>query len=342
MLSSLPDLSYKAKYAALSALYSFTPDFSLIKSSLIKSGQDGVYNKVKAMYEDGAFRNKVFAGLERRGVECVTLASADYPEALRHIPDPPVTLFIKGDRRLLCTRLFSVVGSRHTSTKYLADCRKFVKELSAHFTIVSGSAVGADSAALESADRAISVLAFGQDYFEKTVEPKVVKRIEECGLTVSEHYPTVGAQRYFFPFRNRIIAGLSEGTLVVSAGAKSGALITADYAADFGREVFAFPYNIGVSTGEGCNNLIKHGAYLCQNPLDILGVFGLDLKPSQKIELTEDEQRLYSAISEQGEVFLPALASEWGVQPYTLLPAISSLEIKKLIVRLGGNRYSKV
>lgn len=335
VLSSIPEITYNERYAALSALMSFEPDFGSCKNLLIKRCGIGVYNKVKGNFRDPAFRRKIFEELEKRGIECVTYCSEDYPELLKQIPAPPIVLFIKGRRELLKTQCFSIVGSRRSTAAALAQCKYFSEELSKYFTIVTGSATGADSAALQGAqNKAISVIAFGFDHLTTDMS-----RVESDGLIISEHFPTTVPQSFLFPVRNRIIAGLSKGTLVVSAGEKSGALNTASYAVDYGREVFAFPYSIGVSSGEGCNRLIKEGANLCQNPLDILSVFGLDLKPSAEIKLSEDEERVYDIIKEQGEIFLPALSKELGVPPYKLIAVLSMLEIKKLIVKLGGNRY---
>lgn len=339
VLSAIPEIHYNERYAALSAMMSTKPDFEACKNLLIKRKGNGVYNRVRDTFYSRSFRNKIFSELEDCGVECVTYASGDYPESLKHIPTPPVTLFIKGKRELLKGRHISIVGSRRTPPNSLAQCKSFAKELSKYFTVVSGSAHGADSAALEGAGgKAVSVVAFGLNYLEPTTAP--LQAVEKAGLFLSEYYPTVAPQTFLFHARNRIIAGLSSGTLIVSAGEKSGALITASYAADFGREVFAFPYNIGVSSGEGCNNLIKQGANLCSNPLDILNSFGLDLKPSLVVTLSEEEKKVYAKIKETGEVFLPVLSQNTGVPPYKLIPVLSSLEIKGLICRLGGNRYS--
>lgn len=339
ILSAITEINYSERYTALSALMSATPDFTACKNLLIKRAGIGVYNKVRDSFYDPAFRNKVFAELDRRGVECVTYVSEDYPELLKHISTPPIVLFLKGKKQLLKSRCFSIVGSRRTTPNTLLQCKRFAKELSEHFTIVSGSAQGADSAALDGAEgKAISVIAFGLDHFELSNAP--LQAVAKQGLFVSEYFPTVAPQNFLYHARNRIIAGLSAGALVVSAGEKSGALITANYAADFGREVFAFPYNLGVSSGAGCNNLIKQGANLCQNPLDILNAFGLDLKSSFVVTLSEDEKKAYAQIKEQGEIFAPVLSQSLGVPSYKLIPILSSLEIKGLICRLGGNRYS--
>lgn len=339
VLAAIAEMNYNERSACLSALMSTTPDFAACKNLLIKRCGIGVYNKVKDSFYDPAFRKGVFAELDERGVECVTYFSPDYPEPLEHIPTPPIVLFLKGNRELLRNRCFSIVGSRRTTPASLIQCKNFAKEISSHFTVVSGSAQGADSAALEGAEgRAISVVAFGFDYLE--LRSTQLKCLSQKGLFLSEYYPTVAPQTFLYHARNRIIAGLSAGTLVVSAGEKSGAIITANYAADFGREVFAFPYNIGVSSGAGCNNLIKQGANLCCNPLDIFNAFGLDLKPSLVITLSEDEKRAYAAIKEYGEIFAQTLAQNLSVPPFKLIPILSSLEIKGLICRLGGNRYS--
>lgn len=343
ILSSFSEIPHAARQSVLSALKSFAPDSAENNSYPIKSGADGVYNKVRANFYNAEYRQKVFEELEKRQVECVTLASEDYPELLKHIPDPPLTLFVKGRRELLRNRLFSIVGSRTTTVPALEQCKRFSKELSEQFTIVSGSAYGADSAALESANgRVISVLAFGFDSVGKVSNSQLIQKIAGAGLIISEYFPTVKPRTFYFPVRNRIIAGISKGTLIVSAGEKSGALITANCAAEYNREVFVFPYNIGVSSGEGCNALIKKGAALVQNPLDILLAFGLDLKPRTEKILSPQEQKVYSLIKDEGEVFVPVLAEKLGVQTFNLIPVLSLLEIKGLIVRLGGNRYSVI
>lgn len=329
-----------AKRAVLSALKSFTDDFAQCESILIKKGYGGVYNKVRNCFYSGRYREEIFAGLERRGVECVTLASEDYPEYLKNTDDPPVALYLLGRRELLKRDMFSVVGSRRTTPYALELCKKFSAELSEHFVIVSGSAEGADSAALESAKTPLSVLAFGFDSIGSVANTRFLEKIEKTGLLVSEYFPTERVKRFNFPVRNRIIAGLSKGTLVVSAAQKSGALITARYAAEYMRDLFAFPYNLGVTSGEGCNSLIKKGASLVQNPLDILSAFGLDLNPRPETKLTEEEREVYSKIKEAGEIFVTSLAEKLGAEPYKLITVLSSLEIKGLVCRLGGNRYS--
>lgn len=338
ILSSL-NVPAGARRAVLTALKSFMGNFPECGSILIKNGYAGVYNKVRERFYSPVYRKEMLSGLEKRGVECVTLASQDYPEYLKNTPDPPLTLYLRGRRELLKRDMFSIVGSRRTAPYALEWCRRFSKDLSEHFVIVSGSAEGADTAALESAQNPVSVLAFGFDSVGKVSNSVLLKKIEKTGLLVSEYYPTEKAQRYNFPMRNRIIAGLSKGTLVVSAAQKSGALITANYAAEYTRELFAFPYNLGVTSGEGCNQLIKKGASLVQKPLDILSVFGLDLKPLAKPGLTADEERVYKAVKESGETFVTALAQKLGTEPYKLIAVLSSLEIKGLLCRLGGNRY---
>lgn len=342
ILSSL-NIPLGAKKSVLSALKSFTSDFAQCENFLIKNGYDGVYNKVKDCFYSSSYRDSVLEQLEKRDVECLTLASAGYPEYLKNTDEPPPVLFLKGRKELLSEKLFSIVGSRRTAPYALEQCKKFSSELSEHFGIVSGSAEGADTAALEGAsDKAISVLAFGFDCIGQVTNSRLIEKIEKTGLIVSEYFPTVKLKKYNFPVRNRLIAGLSLGTLVVSAAKKSGALITADYAVEYNRELFAFPYNLGIVSGEGCNALIKKGAALVQNPLDILGAFGLDLKPRPKQTLSDEESKVYSLIKETGEAFVPSLAQKLGVPPYKLITVLSSLEIKGLICRLGGNRYSAV
>lgn len=344
-LCSFEQLSYKIKYVLLDKLNLKAPDFAKFEPQLIKSLSRGVYNKVKADYFSAEYRSFVLRGLERRGITCVTIFSQNYPAMLKETPFPPLVLYCKGNLGLLNTRCFSVVGSRRTNSAAALQCKKTCKELTQHFTVVTGMADGADSAAVEGAaesGKIISVLAYGFDYCYPAFNENLIKKVEKNGLLITEFTPQTSPKQYLFPVRNRIIAGLSEATLVVSAGKKSGALITAEYAFEYGRTVFAFPYNIGAASGEGCNALIKKGGLLTENILDIFGLYGLDFKQPEKRELTEREALLLKLIREAGEAFVPDIAAKTGKLPYELIPVLSSLEIKGLVVRLGGNRYSAV
>jgi DNA processing protein len=166
--------------------------------------------------------------------------------------------------------------------------------------------------------------------------------VEERGLIISEYQPQVKPLRYYFSMRNRIIAGLSKGTLVVSAAKKSGALITANYALDYGRDVFAFPYNVGVTTGEGCNALIKKGAALAEGAQDILQNYGIEDVEEESIILTEEEDKLLTFLRDEGESHLEMMARAIEKKSFQILPICSSLEIKGLIVKTGGNKYTAV
>lgn len=344
VLSSFSEIGYSLKKLLLSD-FSHTPDFAKFEKALIKTLGEGVYNKVKRLFGDRAYRADVLQRLEQKNVFCVTPTSAAYPALLKEIPDPPFVLYGKGNASLLSGKCFSVVGSRRSSPKTLACCKNISRELTGSFHVVTGIASGADSAAIAGAlpsGKLVCVLAGGFDHIYPSENASLAQRIAGAGLLLSEYPPEETVRPYHFPVRNRIIAGLSVGTLVVSAGEKSGALITADFAADYGRDVFAFPHTPGESDGAGCNSLIKNGAYLAENILDICQVYGLDLKMPEKQELTEDERVLLEAIRGAGEAFLPAVAEALKKQPYQLAAVISSLEIKGLVVRLGGNRYAAV
>ena len=344
-LSSFEELTDAQKRILLSDLNSSEPDFVKGEESLIKSLTAGVYNKVKANFYDDAYRDKVLTELDKAGIKCVTYFSKDYPQSLKRIDTPPIVLYCKGNLSLLNTACFSIVGSRRTLPQILKLCKNTAKELTRHFTVVSGIADGADAAALEGAlesGKVISVLAYGFNYFYPAENKPLIDKVAKLGLIITEYSPEIAPQKFLFPARNRIIAGLSKGTLVVSAGKKSGALITAHDAEEYGREVFAYPYTVGVASGEGCNTLIKDGATLVENTLDIFDCFGLDFKPQPAAELSEQEKTLLEAIREAGEAFIPQLAEKLGTQPFKLIPTISKLEIKGLIVRLGGNRFSAI
>lgn len=317
-----------------------------IKKFLIKTLTDGVYNIVKQKFNDGQYRSRILDKLEKSGIKCVTYFSDDYPETLKNTDSPPPVLYCKGNTSLLKSNCFAVVGSRRSSANALALCRKISGELTEAFTVVTGIADGADSAALSGAlpsGKVISVLAGGFDNIYPSANRRLAQEVAEKGLLVSEYLPHIQAQKFNFPLRNRIIAGLSRGVLVVSAGQKSGALITADYALEYGREVFAFPYFPNTASGVGCNSLIKNGATLTENILDIFLSFGLDFKRSEKtVTLSELERAVLDEVKKSGTAFLPVIAEKLQLPAYRIIPVLTSLEIKGLVSKLGGNRYSAI
>ncbi len=285
------------------------------------------------------------AALDRRGYFALTVVSDDYPESLRAIPDPPLLLFGAGNRALLGKRKFCVVGSRITPPWAERLGRDIAAELSSEFVIVTGLAEGGDCAAVAGAMESgnlICVLPCGLDKCYPAAHESLKRRIRERGLLLSEYLPSENAAKYSFHARNRLLAGLSEGVLVLSAGERSGALITADRAAEYGRDVFAFPYNPNAAQGAGCNDLLKRGAYVTTCVGDVFACYGIAPKPKKRVELTPEEERLLAILREKGEMHAAELAAAAGMKVHEAAAALSSLEIKDLAVKSGGNRYAAI
>lgn len=283
----------------------------------------------------------LLAELGEKGYFAVTSISSDYPEALR-AADPPLVLFGAGRRELLRERKFCIVGSRITPAWAETHCMRVAEELSKHFAIVTGLAEGGDRAAIRGAlmsGKLICVLPNGLDTCYPAAHTSLKEEVRRTGLLLSEYLPSETAKKYSFHARNRILAGISEGTLVVSAGEHSGALITAYNAVDYGRDVFAFPYNPGIAQGVGCNELLKKGAYVCTDAEDILGCYGFSGREQREIALSEREDLVLGILKEEGELHTAVLAERAKIPVYEVSALLSALELKGLVVKAGGNRY---
>lgn len=294
--------------------------------------------------EDARCLEKLLGSYEEKRIVYVTFSSERYPEALKQIPNPPTVLYCRGDVSLLRTRKFAVVGSRRMQPAMLECTRRFAREIAAHFTIVTGTADGGDTAAATGAlegGKVIAVLAYGLDHVYPACNRNLLRAIEERGLLVSEHLPFERPRAYYFPVRNRIIAGLSEGVLVTGGGEKSGTRITADCAYSYGRDVFAFPYGVGVPSGAGCNAILKEYAKLTDNLVDIFDAFGINLTATDPVELTSAESAVYRILQE-GTVHVSEIAQRSGLKPHELPAVLTMLEMKGLAVSCGGNRYAAV
>lgn len=220
----------------------------------------------------------------------IPLTHPYYPPYLRHVHAPPPLLFVHGNVQLLTQIPLAMVGTRHPTVEGIQNAKKFAVGLSqAGFTIVSGLALGIDAAshrgALSGTGRTIAVAGTGLDQVYPAQHLELAHQISEKGALVSEFPPGTSPSAAHFPQRNRIISGLSLGTVVVEASIKSGSLITARYATEQGREVFAVPGALSNPQSRGCHALIKEGAKLVENPEDIIDELRLHLPLTPALEL---------------------------------------------------------
>lgn len=318
-------------------------DFEKFSALLIEKGQIGVYKKQRGMRE--AELAGLLVDLERENRFAVTIYDDDYPESLKAIPDPPFVLFGEGNRALLRERKFCVVGSRITPAWAEKTGKQITAELAEHFTIVTGLAEGGDSAAVAGAigsGKLICVLPTGLDLCYPAAHAFLKEKIRRAGLVLSECPMKQPVRKYSFHARNRILAGLSEGVLILSAGLKSGTLITANAALDYGRDVFALPYNVGTSQGAGCNMLIQKGAALVTCADDVLSEYGMKRETAEKITLPPQEEKMLAVLRECGEAHVAELAERAGMKIYEAAAVLSALELKNLAVKSGGNKYAAV
>lgn len=211
---------------------------------------------------------------QSRNIHFMTIMDADYPPLLKEIHDPPLVLFLQGNLDLLQRRLFAIVGARDSDHFAGYSLRTVMPDLIREkLTIVSGLAKGADTIAhkqaVEFGGKTIGVLGGGLFHIYPRENRKLAELMAKEHLIISEYPPIRKPEKWHFPMRNRIIAGLSAGTLVIQAKKRSGSLITADMALDAGREVFAFPGPIHHKLSEGTNHLIQQGAKLVRSSEDI-------------------------------------------------------------------------
>jgi DNA processing protein len=295
---------------------------------------------------------------EKNNVRIVTLADDAYPESLRHIFSPPPVLYMKGGFSPDDLLAVAMVGSRHASLYGLSTAKAFAAALAEQgFTVVSGMARGIDTqahtGALERGGRTIAVLGSGFNRIYPPENKKLAEAIERSGCAVSEFPMDAGPLKQHFPRRNRIISGLSLGVLVVEAGRNSGALITADFALEQGREVFAVPGPLDSRSAFGSNDLIKEGAKLVSCVEDIIDEFPFPVNPAAwrkpaplggscpgKSLESGEEELLYAIISGEG-VSLDELAQRSGIGICKLSSLLLKMQLSKLIRRMPGNRFSR-
>ena len=251
----------------------------------------------------------------KKRIQRMTSGQPVYPALLKEIRDYPKELYYIGDPKLLEEKCVSIVGSRKTNQSGRSTAYSVGKALGQRgITVVSGMAVGIDTCAHEGAlqekGNTAAVLACGLDLCYPPRNRELKGKIESAGIVLSEYPPGTAAQRYYFPQRNRIISGLSPLTVVVQAGNRSGALITAELAADQGRDVGAVPGNIDSEYNLGSNKLLREGAFALTGVQDLLEASGVSVlsEPEAERLLSDEEKQLYFLLCSHGEMSLDQLA----------------------------------
>ncbi|MDA8259091.1 MAG: DNA-processing protein DprA [Betaproteobacteria bacterium] len=304
-------------------------------------------------HECGAEIDAALDWATQPGNRLLTLADADYPQSLLTSADPPLLFYAKGDCSMLNRPMLAVVGSRNATAQGTRDAEAFAKALGdVGLTTVSGLALGIDAAAhrgaLATSASTVAVIGTGADRLYPARNAALARQIAEQGVVLSEFPLGTPALASNFPRRNRIIAGLGLGCLVVEAALRSGSLITARLAAESGREVFAIPGSIHSPLSHGCHQLIRQGAKLVESAHDILeelrwgnisttaGV----ANPASPVQNSHEEQVL--AFMGDAPCPLDTLALRSGLTPADLLAMLLPMELAGRIAQLPGGLYQRL
>ena len=288
------------------------------------------------------------ARLQRSGAQALTWDDPQYPRSLRNIAQPPPVLYVHGTLLLADEWAVAVVGTRHASVYGRDVARELAAGLAANgVTVVSGLARGVDivahRAALEAGGRTIAVLGSGVDNIYPAEHKATAEAITKSGAVVSDYALGTPPDGPNFPPRNRIISGLSKGVVIVEAAEVSGALITADFAAEQGRDVFAVPGNIFQRQAAGTNRLIQQGAKLVTSVADILEELNLAMVSEQKtaraiLPADATEQRLLACLSAE-PVHIDEIGNQVGMPISQVSGALALMELKGIVRQVGGMQY---
>jgi DNA processing protein len=289
------------------------------------------------------------------GCRIVAQQDEEYPALLRQIYDPPPVLYVKGQMLPKDKNAVALVGSRMTTHYGIEIARKLGYQLAyLGVTVVSGGARGIDSAAHQGAltakGRTIAVLGTGINLITPPENAKLFEQIAANGAVITQFPFNRPGDKQSFPIRNRIVAGMTLGTVVIEANLTSGALITANFANEYGRQVFAVPGRIDSPRSKGCHDLIKKGAKLCEGAEDILSEFEYLFPPSNRpptpaetgvlpaLELSDREQKVYDTLGNE-EIGIDEVIRKSGLPASAVSVGLLSLEMKRLIRQLPGKMF---
>jgi DNA processing protein len=295
--------------------------------------------------------------IESTGCRTLIAADAEYPPLLREIYDPPIVLYVKGALQPADRAGIAVVGSRLTTHYGVEVARKLSYQLaSAGVSVVSGGARGIDAAAhagaMSARGRTVAVLGSGLDIVFPAEHRDLFERVAASGAVITQFPFGRTPDKQTFPIRNRIVAGMTLGTVVVEANATSGAMITANFAAEYGRQVYAVPGRIDSPRSKGCHDLIRKGARLCEGVGDILSELEYLFPPLPErpaagtplhsLDPTGPELQILAALDGADERSLDELIDATGLPAATVSVGLFGLEMKKRVRQLSGKRFVRI
>ena len=337
--------------------FGFTPEQILTEKAEVLAKTTGLkasfFNKMKRFE---ALNKAVEVGVEikKLGVEPIYFEDLKYPRRLKNCVDAPLVIYQKGIFDLNQTKIISMVGTRN-ATSYGNDiCRDFIKSIKdQNIIIVSGLAHGIDAmvhrCCLEFGVPTIGVLGHGLDIVYPSTNRDLANKMLSNGCLLSEFVPGVKPDRENFPKRNRIVAGMTDATIVVESKIRGGSLITANLANDYNRDVFAFPGSVHMETSKGCNHLIaSQKAHLIQNSDDFLRLIGwkkkdIDSSNRQKqlfLEFTDQQKKILGFIQEEPKIQLDVLSIRSELPISILNQELFGLEMEGVVRALPGKTYS--
>lgn len=296
---------------------------------------------------------KEISYIEKNNIQALYFQDKDYPNRLKHCVDGPILLYFKGEVNFNNPRVISIVGTRVPSENGKQICQNLVKEIApTNALIVSGLAYGIDvcshKAALDNGLQTVGVLGHGLDRLYPAQNRKTAEQMLSQGGLLTEFLPNTEPDRQNFPMRNRIVAGMSDATIVVESKASGGSLITAKLAFDYNRDVMAFPGRPSDTLSRGCNNLIKNNiAHLINTGDDVLKLLNWELNEEDKrdvqkslfISFTDEEQKIIEAIMDSNDHSIDEISLTSNISISKTAALLLSLEFKGAVKSLPGKRY---
>lgn len=302
-------------------------------------------------YKSLDYVQEIKGNLEKEGITYITINDSKYPNKLKSIYDPPYVIFLKGNKDILNDFSIAMVGSRKP-TPYGIWCAKNMSEQLSNckINIVSGMALGIDYyshlGCLNGEGKTIAVLGSSIDKPYPKENIKIMNNIIEDGGCIISEYPLETSPRPgYFPMRNRIVSGISDGVLIVEAGEKSGSLITMDYALEQGKNIFSIPGNINSCMSKGTNRIIKEGAKPVTCIEDILEEYDISYKSdfdklNKEVDLLEDEEIIVNILRKYGSLYVDLISKYANLNIKSVLGILNILEIKGIVVELGNKIYN--